>query len=63
MPATSTSARTCAADLDRSHAPRGNAALAGSLLLAEAISLRLLLAALAVLGGIGLILRARVSKV
>lgn len=39
------------------------AALAGSLLLAEAISLRLLLAALAVLGGIGLILRARVSKV
>jgi len=39
------------------------AALAGSLLLAEALSLRLLLAALAVLGGIGLILRARVSKV
>jgi len=39
------------------------ATLAGSLLLAEAISLRLLLAALAVLGGIGLILRARVSKV
>ena len=39
------------------------AALAGSLLLAEAISLRLLLAALAVLGGIGLILRARDSKV
>ena len=37
------------------------AALAGSLLLSESISLRLLLAALAVLGGIGLILRARVG--
>jgi drug/metabolite transporter (DMT)-like permease len=37
------------------------AALAGSLLLSESISLRLLLASLAVLGGIGLILRARVG--
>lgn len=37
------------------------AALAGSLLLAEAISLRLLLASIAVLGGIGLILRAKAS--
>lgn len=38
------------------------AALAGSLLLAEAISLRLLLASIAVLGGIGLILRAKTSR-
>jgi drug/metabolite transporter (DMT)-like permease len=37
------------------------AALAGSLLLDEAISLRLLLASIAVLGGIALILRARAS--